>query len=289
MFPAAPATELELTPQGEPFLGELFSPSPFHFRFTGEDALEIASYNSQSGVRVAVQGRTWHPREGIRPFAFSHVPNTDRTRALERFGIADGYLLNVVVFAASGAPSVGQTFVSLQVTRGEGSARYLLATLLQGYITAEQELGFPGSPIQESLAVQPVPRIITGTNPPAGVQISETVPAGARWRVHAFYAVLTTSAAAATRRARLEIGFAGANLTIIGSDVTQTASLDQGYSWGEGLAASAAAAGIYVTNPHVLNLWLPAGVSIGTNVDNFQAGDNWSAPVMTVSELLEAQ
>jgi hypothetical protein len=284
-----PIPEIELTPAPITMIGEQLSPSPWQYRFTGEDALEIAAYNSQSGVRIAVQGRMWHEREGIRPFRHTHVPNSDRTRSIEVFGLPFGYLLNAVVFAEAGAPRVGQTFISLHVIRGGGQARVLLATLLQGYVTAEQELAFPGSAIESSLAGGGVPRLVLGTNPAPGASMLEVVPAGARWRLNSLYIVLTTSATVAPRTARLEFGYEGNNIVSLGAAITQAASLDYGYTWGEGLPTSPAVSGIYVNHGLPQDLWLPAGASIATNAVNFQPGDNWSTPIMMITELLEAQ
>jgi hypothetical protein len=288
MFPSAPASELELTPAPLAFVGEQLSPSPFHFRFTGEDALELASYNSQSGVRIAVQGRMWDPVEGIRPFAFSHLPATDRSRGLERFGIANGYLLNVVVFASAGAPRVGQTYISLHVTRGQGAARYLLATLLQGYVTAEQELGFPGSPLVSSIEGAPYTRFVIGTDVVAGASPTESVPTGARWRLRAISLQLSTSAAAGARRPVLFLRDASGYI-VAASPTPNTigaSSLANVY-WMLGLPVSSTISvnQIIAGLPDVT--LLPGGNFL-IQAENFDAGDNWTAPTFFVDEWLEA-
>src|SRR5688572_20330607 len=285
----APARETLLTPAPIAFEGEQLSPSPFHYLFTGEDALEIASYNAVAGVRVAVQGRMWDPTEGIRPFAFTHVPSTDRSRTLERFGIANGYLLNVVVFASNGSPSGGQTFVSLHVIRGQNQARYLLSTLLQGYITSEQELAYPGSPIQHSLAAPGgYYRTITGTDPPAGTEIIETVPTGARWQLLAASAVLAPSGVAGTRYPKVIVAPGGVEVVRCGMQFGTTASSTVLYSWGAGMPASADFQDAHAGALPV-DLVLNAGDSFKINHTNFDAGDNWGAPTYQVREWLEAQ
>lgn len=286
-FDLPPETELAPAPIAQ--VGRQLSPAPWQFRFTGEDALEIASYNAMTGVRVAVHGRMWNEDEGIRPFAFEHVPNTDRTRRLERFGLPFGYLLNAVIFASSGSPKIGQTFVSLHVIRGSGGARVLLATLLQGYISAEQELGFPGSPIANSLEGGGVIRSLSGTNPAPGVEISETCPAGARWQLLSIYSGLSTSATAGNRRPVLVIDPGpGANLILPSFGVLGPGS-GGNVIWASGLPHTAVVNATYLIGGLATETLILAGGRFYTSTENIAAGDDWSAPVYTVREWLEAQ
>jgi hypothetical protein len=281
--------EQELTPAPGAFQGEQFSPSPFHFRFTGEDFLEVASYNSQAGVRIAVQGRMWTADEGIKPFSHSHVPNTDRSRDIEVFGLARGYLLNAIVFASAGTPKIGQTFVSLHVIRGQGQARVLLATLVQGYVTAEQELAFPGSPIASSVEGAPYTRHVTGTDPAAGAFSLETVPTGARWRVRGVTIRLTTSATATTRRPYLALHAPAGNIVAISPQATTIgASNVMDFSWALGLPVSAAISPLQGIAGAPDIIVLPAGL-VQINAEYLQAGDNFGAPEFYLDEWLEAQ
>lgn len=284
-----PVPEIELTPAPLAQIGEQLSPSPWQYRFTGEDALEIAAWSSQSGTVIAVQGRMWSAEEGIRPFAHTHVPTSDRARSVEIFGLPYGYLLNAVVFASSGSPRLGQTFVSLHVIRGRGQARYLLATLLQGYVTADQELAFPGSPVASSVEGGAYTRVVTGSDPSAGNGVFETVPTGARWRVRAAKVTLATSATAATRRIFIALLDQSANYIAWGwQALTQAASETNDYFWGinqpiEGVPPSNKGVGI------VPDVTLIAGMNIQIQALQIQPGDNFGAPLLTVDEWLEAQ
>src|SRR5204863_2582589 len=94
-----------------------------------------------------------------------HVPNTDRSVKTSDHPLGVGQLLNLTVFASAGAPLIGQTYVKVQLIRGVGAAAIVLGTLLGGYVTAVHALGFPGSPIENSLTATPAIRYITGTNP----------------------------------------------------------------------------------------------------------------------------
>lgn len=284
-----PIDEIELTPAPLVQEAEGLSPAPWQYRFTGEDALELASYNSQAGVRISVHGRMWSEREGIRPFAFQHVPSTDRLRGLEVFGLPFGYLLNVVIFASSGSPRIGQTFVSLHVIRGRGQARVLLATLLQGYITAEQELAFPGSPVRHSMEGGGYLRTITGTLPGAGSNVLETVPTGVMWQLRAIRVDFTTSAGGPDRRLLLRIGDLSVSWLVSVAIGPHPGGFTFEYFWGPGVANE------LIANVLIYQMILPVPCAIRAadlftiSVLNRQAGDVFTAPVYQVEEWLEAQ
>jgi len=286
-FDLPPETELAPAPLVQ--IGSQLSPAPWQYRFTGEDALELASYNAQTGVRIAVQGRMWNAEDGIRPFAFEHVPAADRTRRLERFGLPFGYLLNCVIFASAGAPKVGQTFVSLHVIRGAGGARYLLATLLQGYVTAEQELGFPGSAIVNSLEGGGFIRTINGTTPAIGIEFIETVPAGARWQLLSIFSIFNSSATNIQRRTVLFINSGGGTGGVYAQEGTVGPNDGKVQMWAPGLPAQAVAAGYDQMCPLPNELLLLPGDYFQSLTNQLQPADWYTAPRYTVREWLEAQ
>lgn len=285
----APILEQELTPASLPFQGEQLSPSPYHFRFTGEDSLEIVSYNAATGVRIAVQGRTWTPESGIHAFAFDHVPSTDASRDLEVFGLARGYLLNVVVFASSGSPRVGQTFVSLHVIRGRDQARVLLATLLQGYVTAEQQLAFPGSPVRTSFDGGGYLRTVTGTLPGAGSNVLETVPTGRLWELRALRVEYTTSGGGPDRRIILRIGNLSVSWLISISTGVHPGGFTFEYFWGPSVNTAVIAGVLVYQLPLPVPCPLRAADLFTISVLNRQVGDVFTAPIYQVEEWLEAQ
>lgn len=283
------APETLLTPAPVTPVGDSLSPAPWHFRFTGEDAIEIASYNAVSSARIAVHGRTWHPETGIHPFAFQHIPTADRARTLEVFGLPFGYLLNLVVFAPSGSPKIGQTFVSVHVIRGRGQARILLATLLQGYVTAEQELAFPGSPIQNSIEAGGHYRLVVGTDPAAGAEIVETVPTGARWELVTFQGILQVNATVTPRRPLLVFDDGTTAYASLWANGSVTTSEVGAFLWGQGLTRGEPSDTGRKIGSLPTNVGLLAGSRIRTITENLQAADNWQAPHMFVREWLEAQ
>lgn len=125
-------------------------------------------------------------------------------------------------------------------------------------------------------------RTVTGTNPAAGAEVSETVPAGKEWRLLSIAVALVTSATAATRRPHLLIDDGTTVSYRRASNATQAASLTQNYVFaGEG--PEAAVRGTWVADP-LPSLPLGAGYRIRTSTESIQAGDDYGAPVLLVEE-----
>lgn len=118
---------------------------------------------------------------------------------------------------------------------------------------------------------------LTGTDPGAGIEIIETVPANTIWRLWGAYATLVTDATVANRRGNVLIDDGTNNGYRSASASVQTASNTESYTIG----------------PHatvVTNHWIPtppgmlmlAGWRIQTSTTLLKAGDNWSAPQLTI-------
>ncbi|MGH2626575.1 MAG: hypothetical protein ACRDHY_08000, partial [Anaerolineales bacterium] len=180
-------------------------------------------------------------------------------------------------------------YVLVQVIRGLSGATVVLQTLLEGYVTSQQHLAWPGSPHIQSLEGPGVPRFLTGTNPAAGVEISETVPTGARWALLTVAWSLVTSAAAGTRRSILVFVLAGTGYWRSPSPQSQGAGLTQNYFWSVGLPHET----VLLASTPVGGLQpgqnLPETLQFVSVTENFDAADNYGAPVFTLHEWLEAR
>jgi len=270
-----------------PFAAAALS-SPYNFEFTGEDALRLTVHNSKAGVVVGVHYRMHTPDNHAFASRELLAPASDRTASSGEFSIGRGYLQNVTLFATAGSPVRGQTFARLQVIRGRGAAAIVLGTIVQGYVTGNQDRAWPGSPIEGSLEGDGYIRQVTGTDPAAGVEISETVPAGARWEPLTLCAAFVTSAAGGNRRPHAV--FTSGVVMVLASPAPneQGASVPSAYYWAQGTPYTPSFSGSFVPG------WLPtggqllAGDKLGTNTINFNAGDNWGTPTVTVREWLEA-
>ena len=283
------ALEELLAPQhATPRAGAL-APSPYSFGFTGEDSLRLTAHNSVVGVTISVNYRVFSAAALTQASRYTFRPAADALASVTEFTIGTGYLLNVSVYASSGAPRVGQTFVRLQVIRGRGAAATVLGTIVQGYLTAEQDLGWPGSPIETSLTGGGTSRAIVGTRPAAGGLVAETVPEGRRWELLSLSASVTTSAHPGDRRPLLFAFAAGVLAWISPASGVAPPSRQTELSWMQGMPHDAPLSAVRLTAGLPTSMHLIAGSLVYVGVENGAADDQWEAPALVVREWLEAQ
>ena len=128
---------------------------------------------------------------------------------------------------------------------------------------------------------------IAGTDPSAGNEISETVPANTVWLVRGISALLITDANAADRRVRATLDDGTTIFYQISSSTNHTASLTVRYAWSP---FGAAAVGVVAATDATINIPFPkptiltAGHRFVTTIGAKQAGDNWGAPQLFVEE-----
>lgn len=257
------------------------------FYFGGDDHLRLTSWNSLASVTIVLTGRFLHLDGRVEPFSEVHTPATNRTAASSTFRRAEGWLTDLSVLVTGATPQRGQTFVRVDVVRGMGSVDTVLSTLIQGYVTATKRVAYPGSIIEDSLTGQGAIRSITGTDPAANVEIAETVPTGARWRLRSLRAQLVTDANAANREVALQVDDGTAVYFEAASGANQAASLTRQYTFApQGVRGAAATA--TSTLVATSDLVLVAGHRINTATTNRQVTDNWGAPQYVVEEWLEA-
>lgn len=261
--------------------------SPFQFYTTGEDHLRVTSVNALAGARLTMRGRVVPTAGPIEVFEHDHVPNSDRTARVTTQPLQAGAVLNVDVFVSTGTPQRGQTFVIVQLVRGLGSAGIVLGTLLAGYVTSTQHLGWPGSPIESSLSGTGAIRAISGTNPAPGAEVSESVPTGARWRLISLLAVLNTNATVASRVPYLIAVSGGQNMLAAPPAASIPASFVQNVQWMTGYTTWVVGGTLAQAASLPQQLLLSGGSGIITTTENFQATDNWDAPRLLVEEWLE--
>lgn len=260
--------------------------APNSWAFDVNDALRLTSFNGAAGVTLVMEGRTMTPNGNIVPFSRPHTPNTDRTAASTTVTMGAGYLLNLQVRATAGTPRRGQCFVLVEVVRGSGSAVESLGALIQDYATTTSRLSWPGSAILASSAPPGALRSITGTDPAANAEISETVPTNARWRLLALMATLVSDGTVANRDAALTIDD---GTTVVGrfpAGQNQAASLTTRYVWAAAGSRFTIAGDRTIVVP-IPDLWYPDGYRFKTVTFNLQATDNWGPPQLFIEELIE--
>jgi hypothetical protein len=185
-------------------------------------------------------------------------------------------VLNLTVFASAGTPTIGQTFVIVQLVRGKGAAATVLGTLLQAYVTSTQHLAFPGSPVQSSLDGPGAVRMFGGTQPAAGLNFTEIVPFGARWQLLAIRTRLTTSAVVATRVPILTIVNNAADQIYLPQYRGSPAGASDFYVWAAGTPAFTPVAVGYNVAPLPTDLPLSGLVAVTCTTPGFDVAINGS-------------
>jgi len=270
-------------------LGPAYAPylagaSPYYV--TGEDHLRLTSFNGLAGVTLALEGRFLDHTGRAVPFAERHVPFTDRLPQTTQHKLGEGFLLNASVRASAGLPRRGQCLVILELVRGLTGALQPLAVLFQGYATASTRLAWPGSPILHGTEDAGVILSLGGTDPAAGVEISELCYTNARWRLLGVDFALVTDVTAPVREVVLTIDD-GANIVAeVAAGTSQAASLTRRYSFARGVQRGGPAASTIINAP-LPDAYLMEGYRIRTVTTALAAGDNFGAPRLWVEEWIE--
>lgn len=253
---------------------------------TGEEHLRLTVRNSVASARVVLRGRFLGVDATIRSLEEGLTPATDRSPTSATFALGEGVLLNAQLLVTGATPRRGQTLALLELVRGLGGDVVPLATLLAGYVTDTQRLAWPGSPLRHSAEGPGVIRSITGTDPAANTEISETVPTDARWRPLSVSVEFVTDANVADRDVRLVLDDGTTVYADVPQGVNQAASQTRRHTW-----ALVGARGAGATSLNIINV-LPAvqmtgGHRITTVTNNRQVGDNFGAPQLLVEEWIE--
>ena len=256
-------------------------------RCVSEDTLLVVrSWNSLSGLALDITGRLLDASGLIRPFTLLNFPNSNRSQAETTYQLIAGTLLDVSVTPRTGTPRRGQCYVTVGLALAVQPTTTYFELLAKGYVTAGGGLLWPGGPYLDSVEGPGMLRSITGTDPAAGAEISESVPFGARWKLRSIKALLVTSATAATRAAILGFSDGVFDLLYLEPIETQSASLTKAYN-------GAVIGTVYAVPGDNRHWLLPAewvllqGWKIQTFTSNIQAGDDWGAPQMLVEEWIE--
>lgn len=128
-------------------------------------------------------------------------------------------------------------------------------------------------------------RPITGTDPDAGTEISETVPARRRWRLLTINFSLVTDVTVADRYVRLIIDDGTTVLYISSAIAAHVASLTRNHSYGVNGQTHDVTYNTF--NTSLPDLILISGFRIRTATQDLQAADNFTAPQMLVEEWID--
>lgn len=259
-------------------------PSPFYL--AREDQLLVSIWNSVPGAVISLGARFLRPDGVIVPVVRTFTPTADRS--LNSFTIppTEGYLLGLHA-GTMGVPQAGMCYITVLVNRPQAPAGTELHALLAGYVTNSFHPSWPNSPLRDPRDGQGNLRLVSVLGPGSGVEMSVTVPTGARWRIVSYAPLFTTSAAVPVRTPRLYMTIAGVVVAVHEAPSTQAASLVRRYSWVAGLGYAQAPVVNSVLIGLPPSLIIPAGGVIATLTDGMDPGDIYSTAGLTVEEWIE--
>jgi len=208
------------------------------------------------------------------------TPNSNNTKKLDRIALTD-IPTHINVKAVNTSSRRGETYVRIDLDFG----RNISANLLEGYVSSTTNLTLGMH--EDSISGKGIFKVITGTNPAANVEITQTVPANRYWVLHSMNYTLVTDANAATRRVSLNFSNGSSIYLTLVPSISQIESLTQTYNW----TAQGDQQGVQDlhTNQILPNtkIVLPAGHIITTVTSNRQVGDDFGAPLMFVEEFVQ--
>lgn len=252
-----------------------------------EHTLRFTAWSAIAGVTLNLAAVVVDDQDCARPFLYPLVPTSNRVATvLTGLPLECGRITSMQVFASAGLPLGAQVYVRVELLQGREGAVQSLGTILEGYVTANVALCYPGDNTSRAVDGRGTFRIILGSVPAAGAEIVETVPANTRWMLSAFRFKLVASVAVANRTPVLFIDD-GVNIVWETENPTAiTASQTATYNAGAGVQnGTLVAPDFQITLPETL--LLPAGARIRTLTGNIQGADQYAAPVYNVEEWLD--
>jgi hypothetical protein len=192
------------------------------------------------------------------------------------------------VYVSSGAPISGQTFVQLSLIQGFTGATMPLGTLIQGYVTSQQVLAWPGTPLQNSLDGGGYVRGFFNAAPGVGNNPTLAVPTNARWELVSILANLTTDATVGSRWPFIFATSGVGGEIVVPSPADQGASETLQFIWAEGMPLAA------LFRPGVILGGLPSrypllsGNTLSVNGGILGPADSWGAQSLVVREWIDA-
>lgn len=249
------------------------------------DALRFGVVTALSSMVIGCSGTLLNTSGELVTFDMRVAATNDRVETVLTQNIGAGWLLSAHPYVASGTLVDRAVYTSARLVREAGAIDLPMGMLFSGYLDAWRQPSFPfghnEGPTEGSGRI----RSITGTDPAAGVEISETVPTGAVWRVLAATVLLVTDATVANRAVVWTIDDGTTNLYKLWPGVSQTASQSIRHVISRQGAYRGSDNNSYFHTP-AFEMWLPSGYRIRTETNSLQAGDNFAAPLLLIKEWL---
>ena len=259
---------------------------PMALYVTQEDQLRIQTVNFAASASLEVSARILLPDGQIVPIRRIIALVSTRSTEAFLFPLPEGWLLTVMMNAFGTTINRGETFVQAQLVRGTTTDLSSVYMLFSGYLTSTESVSWPGGSQLSSFEGRGNIRSITGTNPAVGVEISETVPTNAIWRLVSVRFSLITDGTGVARKVTLSLDDGTNEFARLEPFATQAISTTIIYTW----ASGASYAGVGTNGQSIalpVNIYLREAFRIATATSTLAAGDNFSAPQYLVEEWLQ--
>lgn len=258
---------------------------PSNLYITPDDQLFVSAISMVTGETLNIFWRTLGTDGYIHPGQDTLVMSNVGSSMSKLIPLGEGFLLGIEVSNSLTTTQRGQFHVAVHLWRGGTvTAGSQSALLLQDYVDAFTAMAWPGGRIISSVEGPGAIRSIVGTQPAAGADISETVPARRRWRIQSFLHQLVTAVAVANRQVQLRITDGTNTLWLSEVEALQAASLTEVYSWAVGSGTNQTAFQNATISRTLAAMVLEPGWKIQTVTAAIQAADQWSAPNYSVEE-----
>jgi hypothetical protein len=262
-------------------------PPPAPFYVTKDDQILVQVFNSSPGLQFFARGRLILLTGEIKTFEYTSSPTSDRLQNRFTIPLGDGWLLNLVMTFGTGGSRRGATYVIATLLRPTQGASATLATFCMGYIGGAMVLTWPSGRLENPTDGRGLLRVITGTTPGAGADISESCPSNTRWTLWAARWTFTTSAAGGNRLVSLRLDDGGSGwLARYPSSAVQAVSTTVSYD-----AANLGAVNAPVGADSLILAPFPwpmfQGHRFRSDTLGLGAADQYTAPIYLVEELLE--
>jgi len=251
-------------------------PTALRFPEAETPQIQIESWSNAARL-LHIRGFT---ADGI--ISFEHTTNSDRSRKSEIFTLSDWPIV-LNVYPDTSPVRRGECYVRLSLL----AAGSLVGRLSCGYLTDSKTISWPPGVFEGSEEGPGLIKMIVGSNPSAGSEVSVTVPTNVRWKLLCLKIVLHASSATADRYPRLIIDD-GTNILWYSPawSTAITAGQARALQWaigGEHMDIDPL--GAYHT--FLPNIVLFQGYRFRTITTNLQTDDDYDAPVYYVEEWIE--
>lgn len=256
------------------------------YRTTRDHALRLNVWNAAAGVTVTVTGAVGGDDGMVRPFVYSLIPSTTRALSQQTQQLEDGILLWCQVFASIGTPIGAQCYARLELVQGSTGALQTLATIANGYLSANVAIGYPDTQRARAVDGRGTFRSVANAAPAAGADFTATVPTNARWSLQSVAFALTTSATVGNRTPLLTIDDGVNILWQAGNNAAVAASITATFYAGAGVQIGTVQANVFqiaLPEPMVL----AAGFRVRSITGGIVAGDQYSQQFLNVEEWLD--